>query len=78
MGKYSLPEDFTDFMRDQIAENQRTVLPVSIRHAAVVSTLPFYHRDPFDRLLAAQAIVENVELLSSDESFDSYPVKRMW
>lgn len=78
IGKYSLPEDFTDFMRDQIDENQLTVLPVSIQHAAAVSSMPFHHRDPFDRLLVAQAIVENVELLSSDEIFDSYPVTRLW
>ncbi|MFO7903100.1 MAG: hypothetical protein R6U98_10585 [Pirellulaceae bacterium] len=40
--------------------------------------MPFHHRDPFDRLLIAQAMVENVELLSSDEIFDSYPVTRVW
>jgi PIN domain nuclease of toxin-antitoxin system len=78
IGKYSLPEDFTEFMRDQIDKNQLTVLPISIQHAAAVSSMPFHHRDPFDRLLVAQAIVENVELLSSDEIFDRYPITRLW
>lgn len=78
IGKYSLPEDFSNFMRDQIDENQLTVLPISIQHAAAISSMPFHHRDPFDRLLIAQAVVENVKLLSSDKIFDSYPVTRLW
>ncbi len=50
----------------------------SVQHAATVSTMPFHHRDPFDRLLVAQAIVEEVGLLSADEIFDRYGVTRLW
>lgn len=78
IGKYSLPEDFAVFMQAQIAENDLTILPVTVEHAAVVATLPFHHRDPFDRLLAAQATVEGVELLSADEVFDHYIATRRW
>jgi len=78
IGKYRLPEDFVNFMRDQIEQNELTVLPITIAHAAAVSSLPFHHRDPFDRLLIAQATVEDAPLLSSDGVFDKYPIPRIW
>ncbi len=78
LGKYTLGEDFTEFMENQIAENELTLLPITVKHTAVVATLPFHHRDPFDRLLIAQAMTENVPLLSADAVFDLYPVRRMW
>lgn len=76
--KYSLAEDFAEFVERQIAENQLTVLPIAVRHAAIVATLPFHHRNPFDRLLIAQAIAEQLPLISSDMAFDLYPVVRVW
>jgi PIN domain nuclease of toxin-antitoxin system len=53
-------------------------LPVSIEHALLVSKLPFYHKDPFDRLLIAQAINENMPLLTRDEKFSHYDVRILW
>ncbi len=53
-------------------------LPITIEHAAVVKTLPFHHKDPFDRLLIAQARVENAVVLSVDTAFDAYGVRRRW
>jgi PIN domain nuclease of toxin-antitoxin system len=47
-------------------------------HCAVVSSFPWHHRDPFDRMLAAQAHAENRHLLSCDEIFDAYPITRIW
>jgi PIN domain nuclease of toxin-antitoxin system len=78
VGKYTLPENFADFMERQIAENDLTVLPITVAHAAVVATLPFHHRDPFDRVIIAQAITERVPVLGSDAAVDSYPVTRVW
>ncbi len=78
LGKYTLAEDFAEFMESQLVENDLTVLPITVAHAAVVATLPFHHRDPFDRLLIAQAMVESVPVISSDPAFDLYPVARMW
>ena len=78
LGKYTLTEDFAEFMESQLAENDLTVLPITVAHAAVVATLPFHHRDPFDRLLIAQAMVESVPVMSGDPAFDLYPVARMW
>jgi len=44
----------------------------------MVATLPFHHRDPFDRLLIAQAVVEKMSVVSIDTVFDAYPVTRLW
>ena len=65
-------------MRREIARNNFDLLPVSIDHAAAVSVLPFHHRDPFDRMLIAQAMVEDMPILSTDLAFDAYPVTRLW
>jgi len=47
-------------------------------HILFLSNLPFHHRDPFDRLLAAHAKVENIAIISKDEIFDKYEVERIW
>jgi PIN domain nuclease of toxin-antitoxin system len=78
IGKYSLNEPFQPFMEQQIATNRFRILPVTVSHAAVVATLPFHHRDPFDRMLVAQAIAEQVPLLSADPVLDAYPITRLW
>jgi PIN domain nuclease of toxin-antitoxin system len=51
---------------------------VQLPHAARVADLPFHHRDPFDRLLAAQALVEGLSIVSADPVFTRYGVKRVW
>lgn len=56
-------------------ENGIEILPITFEHALLVSQLPFYHRDPFDRLLIAQAIHEKMLLLSKDEKFALYNVQ---
>ena len=53
-------------------------LQISYRHASEVARLPWHHRDPFDRLLIAQASVENLPIVSIDTAFDHYPVTRLW
>ena len=53
-------------------------LAISYRHASEVARLPWHHRDPFDRLLIAQASVENLPIVSVDEAFDDYAVTRLW
>lgn len=78
LGRYTLNEDFQAFMERQTAYSEFTPLPISVKHAAVVAMLPFHHRDPFDRMLIAQAMVEQVPVLSTDRMFDMYPVLRIW
>jgi PIN domain nuclease of toxin-antitoxin system len=78
LGKYALPVPFEPFMSDQIAQNNFTILPITVKHAGVLTTLPLHHRDPFDRLLIAQTMVEAMRIVSIDSVLDSYPVTRLW
>jgi PIN domain nuclease of toxin-antitoxin system len=78
IGKLDLGEPYRAFMPREINRNNFDMLPVSVDHAAVVSSLPFHHRDPFDRRLIAQAIVEQIHIVSGDPAFDAYPITRLW
>ena len=78
LGKYELPEPYDIFIEREIATNDFRILPIEPKHTAVLTTLPFHHRDPFDRLLIAQAMVETIPILSVDTAFDAYPVTRLW
>ena len=53
-------------------------LPISLRHGEKAGALPGPHRDPFDRMLIAQAMLEDLAILSNDEAFDAYGVRRLW
>ena len=77
-GKLSLGQELGEFLQTQIDENQMTLLPVSISHSAEVATMSFHHKDPFDRLLVAQSLVEEVPIISNEVIFDKYGVKRLW
>lgn len=78
LGKYSLPEPYEVFMEREMVANQFRTLHIEPRHTAVLTTLPFHHRDPFDRLLVAQAIAEQIPIVSGDPTFDTYGVQRLW
>ena len=74
VGKLSLKGEFKAFLTEQMKLNEIALLAVEIEHFQLVSTLPFHHRDPFDRLIIAQAMVEDVGLVSVDKVFDLYDV----
>ena len=74
LGKLMLPADFGSFIATQMAANDIGLLGVEMAHLNVVVGLPFHHRDPFDRLLIAQAIAEQISIVSQDRLFDVYPV----
>jgi PIN domain nuclease of toxin-antitoxin system len=78
IGKYRLDGDLAALVLQQLAINRIEILPISIDHVAGVSTLPFHHREPFDRLLIAQALIEQGPLISSDAALDPYGVVRYW
>jgi PIN domain nuclease of toxin-antitoxin system len=78
LGKLTLPDTYDKFIPQQLTLNEIEILPISVAHLALVATLPFHHRDPFDRLLIAQAIVEQISIVSIDIVFDSYTVNRIW
>ncbi len=78
IGKYQLPGPYELWMNDQLLTNTIEILPITIAHTATVIKLPFHHKDPFDRLLIAQSIAENISIISTDGIFDSYAVDRIW
>ena len=78
LGKLHLEQPFDVLIPQQLLMNHIELLGITLQHAAVVAKLPFYHRDPFDRLLIAQAIVEQIPVITRDPAFDAYPVQRLW
>ena len=78
IGKMSLIAPFDDIFPRQLEINGFELLPVKIEHSSVVATLPFHHRDPFDRILAAQTIAESMEIVSIDGVFDECGIVRKW
>ncbi len=74
LGKLRAPDDLPDRL-DEFAFER---LPVTDSHAWAVRALPTVHNDPFDRLLAAQAVTEKLTIVSADSVFDDYGVPRMW
>ena len=72
IGKLSLSAPFDQLIPQQLSLNGFELLPIEVSHLAAVTTLPFHHRDPFDRLLIAQALAENMPIVSSDPAFDTY------
>jgi PIN domain nuclease of toxin-antitoxin system len=74
LGKLDAPNDLAPNLLDAGAQP----LPVTIDHAAVLEKLPWYHRDPFDRLLVAQALTEGAAIVSRDEPLSRYGVPVVW
>jgi len=78
LGKLTLPRPVDRFLQRQLEVNGFTLLPVSLEAAAAVADMPFHHRDPFDRMLAAQARSHDLPIVSSDPVFAKYGVRRVW
>jgi PIN domain nuclease of toxin-antitoxin system len=78
MGKLDLGEPAATFLPRELATNNFDLLGIELRHATYVESLPFHHRDPFDRLLVAQAVIEALPIVGLDTAFDAYGVKRLW
>lgn len=78
IGKYPLNAPFETFIKTAIDGNRFSLLAIEPRHAAQLIVLPYHHRDPFDRMIIAQAVVEGITIVSCDKFFDAYPVKRIW
>lgn len=78
LGKLELAEPSRALLEREIPRNNLELLPITLAHATTVEGLPMHHKDPFDRLLIAQAIVESTPVVSSDHNFDPYSVERLW
>lgn len=70
IGKLNIPDD----LETQIEQNDFQPLPIIISHAAYIEKLPLHHKDPFDRIIIAQAICEKMKIVTRDKQFDAYPV----
>ena len=77
-GKYTLAVPFAAFLQEAIYDNGFALLPIEPRHTAELVALPYHHRDPFDRLIIAQAMVEKLPIVSADPALDLYPIQRIW
>lgn len=78
LGKLEILKPFTEFIDEQLRENTIVLLDIKTAHAGIIADLPFHHRDPFDRLIIAQAKGENFPIISRDARFDDYGIKRHW
>ena len=77
LGKLELSQSL-DQIFDRLPQQNITLLPIQPAHVLAVSSLPFEHRDPFDRLLIGQALVENMKFISNETLFLGYLVDRIW
>jgi PIN domain nuclease of toxin-antitoxin system len=78
LGKLELFEPLQSIVSRELTQNRWEILPVHLRHTWRLADLPPLHRDPFDRLLIAQALAEELVVVSRDPLFSGYPVKVFW
>jgi len=78
LGRIELPSPLERFLTLQLRENCIQVLPIQLSHALRVHALPLRHRDPFDRMLVAQAQLEKLPILSADARIAEYGVESFW
>lgn len=78
LGKLSLERPFVQLIPEQLERQRIGVLGIELAHVAELTRLPLHHRDPFDRLLVAQARAEGLPIVSVDGALDAYGVERIW
>jgi PIN domain nuclease of toxin-antitoxin system len=78
LGKLHLTEAAKAFISHHIQANALTELPISLKHMYALLNLPLHHKDPFDRLLVAQAMASQLPLLSPDVQLSAYDITRLW
>ncbi len=78
LGKWKLNQSYQHFIDIALVQYEFSILPVTPVHTEGLIKLPYLHRDPFDRLIIAQSIIENVPIVSADTQFDAYGINRVW
>ncbi|KAB2833543.1 MAG: type II toxin-antitoxin system VapC family toxin [Candidatus Dadabacteria bacterium] len=78
LGRLTLDEPLESFIETHAVGNNIKILDIKSKHLYKIENLPFHHRDPFDRIIIAQCMIENYFIVGSDKAFDSYPVSRVW
>ncbi len=77
VGRLTMAAPFHAFMTEKLATNLR-LLPIRLPHALAIHSLPFHHRDPFDRMVIAQALVDQMPVVTRDRVFSKYGVEVVW
>lgn len=77
-GKLTLAYPLEEYIEKKIELSDFQLLPINLKHLGQITKLPFYHNDPFDRLLIAQAIIENVSIVTKDSAFNQYEIDIIW
>ena len=78
LGRFELPTDPASLIQEQLAANGFATLPIDLHHALSVAKLPLFHRDPFDRMLVAQALADQIPLLTADPAISQYDISVIW
>jgi len=78
LGKLELSHPFEELIPEQLALNEIDQISINLDHLAKLIYLPFYHRDPFDRLIIAQALVEDLPIITKDSVFQAYSIEVIW
>ena len=78
IGKLNLPEPPASYVRSRVIQNNFEILPITLDHALLTNTLPLHHKDPFDRILIAQSIIEGFPILTADALFSEYEAAVVW
>ena len=78
LGRLTLTLSFTDLVAEHMHGNAIELFEILPHHLDVLTTLPFHHKDPFDRMIIAQSQAENIPILSRDSAFDDYAIRRLW
>lgn len=78
LGKLELLLPFNQLFPSQLEQNAITVLPIEIQHLSKTIDLPFHHRDPFDRLIIAQSLAEQMPVITKDTAFSQYSIQLIW
>lgn len=76
--KLQLPKPVETFAVEQLRINSISLMTINLSHIAVIARLPMHHKDPFDRMLIAQSMSEELPIVSADSAFDAYGVQRLW
>lgn len=78
LGKLALLQPFDQLIPAQMEQSAISVLPIEVQHLSKIIDLPFHHRDPFDRLIIAQSLYENLPVITKDAAFSRYSVQLIW
>lgn len=81
LGKLDVKGGF-DTITNDLKANDIEIMFIEFNHVSIVNKLPFHHKDPFDRIIIAQSLAENMDIIGKDSDFDNYlvgkPIKRIW